>query len=115
MAGHPELPGRRLLQRRLFLPQLRPTTKALGTACGVPATSYCVGFGFPGPANTNNRDYQEATIGFIPTIWSSPNYGKLQFISQFSYVVRTPWYVPTGSPKNAHAFISYVNLRYIIP
>jgi len=89
------------------------TTKALGTACG--ATSYCVGFGFPGSANTNNRDYQEATVGFVPTIWSSPNYGKLQFISQFSYVVRSPWFVPTGSPKNAHILISYVNLRYIIP
>ena len=91
------------------------TNKALGTACGVPATSYCVGFGFPGSANTNNKDYQEASVGFIPTIWSSPNYGKLQFISQFSYVTRAPWYVPTGSPKNAHAFISYVNLRYILP
>jgi hypothetical protein len=91
------------------------TTKALGTPCGAPATFYCVGFGFPGSANTNNRDYQEATVGIIPTIWSSPNYGKLQFISQFSYVVRNPWYVAPGSPKNAHAFISYVNLRYIIP
>lgn len=88
------------------------TTKALGTPCG---TLYCVGFGFPGSANTNNRDYQEGTVGFIPTIWSSPNYGKLQFISQFSYVVRAPWFVPAGSPKNAHAFITYVNLRYIIP
>jgi hypothetical protein len=88
------------------------TTKALGTPCG---TLYCVGFGFPGSANTNNRDYQEATVGFIPTIWSSPNYGKLQFISQFSYVVRSPWFVPAGSPKNAHIFITYVNLRYIIP
>ena len=75
----------------------------------------CVGFGFPGSANTNNRAYQEATVGFIPTLWSSPNYGKLQFISQFSYVVRTPWFVAAGSPKNAHAFITYVNLRYIIP
>lgn len=91
------------------------TTKALGTPCGSDGTLYCVGFGFPGSANTNNRDYQEGTIGFIPTIWSSPNYGKLQFISQFSYVVRTPWFVPTGSPKNAHGFIAYVNLRYIIP
>jgi hypothetical protein len=91
------------------------TTKALGTPCGVLATSYCVGFGFPGSANTNNRDYQEGTIGFIPTIWSSPNYGKLQFISQFSYVVRTPWFVAAGTPKNAHAFITYLNLRYIIP
>jgi hypothetical protein len=88
------------------------TTTALGTPC---RTSYCVGFGFPGSANTNNRDYQEATIGFIPTIWSSPNYGKLQFISQFSYVVRNPWFVAAGSPKNAHIFIAYVNLRYIIP
>ncbi len=88
------------------------TTAALGTPC---RTSYCVGFGFPGSANTNNRDYQEATIGFIPTIWSSPNYGKLQFISQFSYVVRNPWFVAAGSPKDAHIFIAYVNLRYIIP
>jgi hypothetical protein len=88
------------------------TTKALGTPCG---TLYCVGFGFPGSANTNNRDYQEGTVGFIPTIWSSPNFGKLQFISQFSYVVRAPWYVAPASPKNAHAFITYVNLRYILP
>ena len=91
------------------------TAKALGTPCGATGTDYCVGFGFPGSANTNNRDYQEGTIGFIPTIWSSPNYGKLQFISQFSYVVRTPWFVAPGAPKNAHAFITYVNLRYIIP
>ena len=91
------------------------TTKALGTPCGPSDSLYCVGFGFPGSANTNNRDYQEGTFGFIPTIWSSPNYGKLQFISQFSYVVRAPWFVATGSPKNAHAFITYVNLRYIIP
>lgn len=91
------------------------TTAALGTPCGVPPTSFCVGFGFPGSANTNNRDYQEATFGFMPTLWSSPNYGKLQFISQFSYAVRSPWQAPAGSPKNAHAFISYVNLRYILP
>jgi len=91
------------------------TTKALGTPCGSSGTLYCVGFGFPGSANTNNRDYQEGTIGFIPTLWSSPNYGKLQVITQFSYVVRTPWFVAPGTPKNAHAFLTYLNLRYIIP
>jgi hypothetical protein len=91
------------------------TTKALGTPCGPGGTEYCTGFGFVGSANTNNRDYQEATIGFIPTIWSSPNYGKLQVISQFSYVVRVPWYVVPGQPKNAHLFMTYLNLRYIIP
>jgi len=88
------------------------TTKALGTPCGA---QFCTGFGFPGSANTNNKDYQEASAGFIPTIWSSPNYGKLQFISQFSYVVRAPWYVAPGNPKNAHVFMSYLNLRYILP
>jgi hypothetical protein len=91
------------------------TTKALGTLCGSGSTVYCTGFGFVGSANTNNRNYQEATLGFIPTIWSSPNYGKLQVISQFSYVVRVPWYVVPGQPKNAHIFMSYLNLRYIIP
>jgi hypothetical protein len=91
------------------------TTKALGTPCGPQGTEYCTGFGFVGSANTNNRDYQEFTMGFIPTIWSSPNYGKLQIISQFSYVVRVPWYVAPGQPKNAHLFMTYLNLRYIIP
>lgn len=91
------------------------TIKALGTPCGSSGTLYCVGFGFPGSANTNNRDYQEGTIGFVPTLFSSPNYGKLQVITQFSYVVRTPWFVAPGTPKNAHAFITYLNLRYIIP
>jgi hypothetical protein len=98
-----------------FFRNFEETTKALGTPCGVPADLFCVGFGFPGSANTNNRDYQEATVGISPTIWSSQNYGKLQFISQFSYVVRTPWFVPEGSPKNAHLFMTYINLRYIIP
>lgn len=81
----------------------------------------CVGFGFPGSANTNNRAYQQATIGFIPTLWSNPNYGKLQIINQYSYVVRSPWSVPElgtppqPGPKNAHVFLGDVALRYIIP
>jgi hypothetical protein len=75
----------------------------------------CVGFGFPGSANTNNRAYQEATIGFIPTLWSNPNYGKLQLINQYSYVERSPWSVPSGAPKNAHVVLVYVALRYFIP
>jgi hypothetical protein len=75
----------------------------------------CVGFGFPGSANTNNRAYQEGTIGFIPTLWSNPNYGKLQLINQYSYVERSPWSVPSGAPKNAHVVLVYVGLRYFIP
>jgi len=75
----------------------------------------CVGFGFAGSANTSNRAYQEATIGFIPTLWSNPNYGKLQLINQYSYVERSPWSVPAGAPKNAHLVLAYIALRYIIP
>jgi len=70
-----------------------------------------VGFGFPGLANTNNRAIQEATIGFTQTLWGSPEHGKLQFITQSSYVVRSPWSVAIGSPKNAHAFLEYVDQK----
>jgi hypothetical protein len=75
----------------------------------------CVGFGFPGSANTNNRAIQEGTFGFTQTLWGSPEHGKLQFITQSSYVDRSPWSVAPGSPKNAHAFLEYVDLRYVLP
>jgi hypothetical protein len=78
----------------------------------------CVGFGFPGSANTSNRSVQEATIGVIPTLWSNENFGRLQIITQYSYLVRTPWSIISTSgpgPKNAHTNIVYAGLRYILP
>jgi cell division septation protein DedD len=75
----------------------------------------CVGFGFPGSASTNNKSFQEGTVGFTHTIWGSPNHGKLQFINQSSWVERTTWSVPVGGPKNAHAFVEYIDLRYVLP
>jgi hypothetical protein len=75
----------------------------------------CVGFGFPGSTNTNNRAIQEGTFGFTQLLWGSPKHGQLQFITQSSYVVRSPWWVAPGSPKNAHAFLEYVDLRYVLP
>jgi hypothetical protein len=74
-----------------------------------------VGFGFPGSANTNNKSYQQGTVGLIYNLWSNPSTGKVQFIAQPAYVVRTPWSVATGTPKNAHVFIAYVDLRYTLP
>jgi hypothetical protein len=50
----------------------------------------CVGFGFPGSANSNNKSFQEGTVGFTQTIGGSPNHGKLQFINQSSWAERTP-------------------------
>jgi hypothetical protein len=78
----------------------------------------CVGFGFPGSANTSNRTIQEGTFGVIPTLWSNENYGRLQIISQYSYLIRSPWSIlsTTGpSPRNAHTNMIYFGLRYILP
>ena len=91
-----------------------PTTSAC-PAANPPAGFNCVGFGFPGSANTANRALQEPTIGFIPTLWKNPNYGALQVISQYSYVTRSPWYVAPGTPKNAHLSMIYLDVRYVLP
>ena len=93
---------------------LASSTKPAPSCDGVPGFT-CVGFGFPGSANTNNRAIQEGTLGFTQTLWGDPRFGKLQFITQSSYVVRSPWFVAAGQPKNAHAFLEYVDLRYILP
>jgi hypothetical protein len=77
----------------------------------------CVGFGFPGSANSANRLIEEETIGIIPTLWSNANYGRLQAITQFSYLMRTPWsdLSTPGNPKNAHTNMVYIGLRYVLP
>lgn len=90
----------------------------LGSACAdanPPAGFNCVGYGFPGSANTANRLLQEPTIGFVPTLWKNPNYGTLQVISQYSYVLRSPWFVLAGAPKNAHTSMVYLDVRYVLP
>jgi hypothetical protein len=79
----------------------------------------CVGFGFPGSANSSNRAIQEGTFGVIPTLWSSPNFGKIQIITQYSYLVRSPWSIPDvtsgPNPKNAHVSMVYGSFRYLLP
>jgi hypothetical protein len=75
----------------------------------------CVGFGFPGSANTSNRAVQEGTFGVIPTLWSNESYGRLQIITQYSYLVRSPWSILPGNPKNAHTNMVYAGVRYILP
>src|ERR1700676_4819880 len=78
----------------------------------------CVGFGFPGSPNTSNRAIQEGTFAIIPTLWSNENYGRLQIISQYSYLIRSPWSILSASgpnPKNAHTNMVYFGLRYILP
>jgi hypothetical protein len=93
-----------------------PATPA--SSCDGIAGFTCVGFGFPGSANTSNRAVQEGTFGVIPTLWSNENFGRLQIISQYSYVIRSPWSILSTagpSPRNAHTNMVYLGLRYILP
>jgi len=84
------------------------------TGCGATGKSFC-GYGFAGSSNSNDRNVQEPTIGFIPTFWRNPNYGALSLITQFSYLSRAPWVVAAGAPKNAHLGMAYIDLRYTLP
>lgn len=85
-----------------------------GTDPGATSTTY-VGYGFPGSANTNNRSIQEATFGTNSTLWQEPAHGAVQLITVSSYLLREPWYVASGSPRDAHTFMEFVSLRYVIP
>lgn len=74
-----------------------------------------VGYGYTGSSNSQNRAIQEATFGVIQTFWKSPRYGALSLITQYSYLTRNPWYVPTGQPANANLNMVFVDLRYTLP
>jgi hypothetical protein len=74
----------------------------------------CVGFGYPGSLNAN-RAIQEATADLIYTLYSKPEYGKFQFIGQYSYLMRSPWSVAVGTPKSAFTNMIYLDLRYVLP
>jgi hypothetical protein len=78
-----------------------------------------LGYGFQGASNSvaaaQNRIIDEYTIGWTQTLWGNPNYGSLKIITQGSYLSRTPWFIPTGQPRDAHLFMVYADLRYTLP
>jgi hypothetical protein len=74
-----------------------------------------VGYGYPGSPNSANRVINEPTFGFIQTFWKNPKYGALQWVNQYSYLERVPWYVAPGSSKNAHLSMVYTDLHYVLP
>jgi hypothetical protein len=80
-----------------------------------PSTRAAIGYGFPGSANSNNRALQEGTLATQTTLWTRAGYGSVQVITQSSYIARSPWSPSPGSPKEAHAFAGYANLRYVLP
>ena len=74
-----------------------------------------VGYGYIGSSSGQDRTIQEATIGFNQTFWKSGKYGALNFMGQYSYLSRDPWYVATGQPANANINMLFFNLRYTLP
>ncbi len=74
-----------------------------------------VGYGFPGSANTNNKQIEEFTFGLTQTLWKNASYGDLKLMFRASYVDRAPWFVAPGTPSKAHLGMGYINLRYDLP
>jgi hypothetical protein len=74
-----------------------------------------VGYGFPGASNAQNREIHEPSFGLTQTFWRDPKYGALQLMLQYSYVLRYPWVVATGAPRDAHTSMVFLNLRYLLP
>ena len=74
-----------------------------------------VGYGYSGSPNSQNRTIQEGTLGFVKTIWRDPKHGALQFMGQYSYLDRRPWFVAVAQPKLAHNHTVFLNIRYSLP
>jgi hypothetical protein len=74
-----------------------------------------IGYGYSGSPNTQNRSIQEITGGWTHTIWRDGKYGALQWMFEYAYFFRNPWYVAPGAPKNAHEHAVWFNLRYVLP
>jgi hypothetical protein len=81
----------------------------------IDATGKPIGYGYTGSPNSQNRSIHEPTFGLTQTFWRDPKYGALQLMLQYSYVLRYPWFVATGTPKDAHASMVFLNLRYLLP
>ena len=74
-----------------------------------------IGWGFTGSSNAQNRTIQEGTFGWIHTLWRDPKYGALQYITQYAYFTRDPFFVAANTPKNAHQNAIWFDLRYVLP
>jgi len=80
-----------------------------------PANGHQVGFGYTGSPSNHNRAIQEGTFGLTHEFWRDPNFGAMQFMVQYSYLVRHPWYVAPGQPGSANLNMLFLNLRYTLP
>lgn len=87
----------------------------IGRDTVIDANGKPVGYGYTGSPNSQNRAIQEITFGFNQTIWASPRYGAINFMGQYEYLTRAPWYVAAANPDATHDNTIYINLRYTLP
>ena len=74
-----------------------------------------IGYGYSGSPNGQNRSIQEITAGWTHTLWRDGRYGALQWMAQYAYFFRNPWFVAPNAPKAAHQDAAWFNLRYVLP
>ncbi len=87
----------------------------IGRNVAIDADGTLAGYGFSGSATSHNRSVQEATFGVNQTLWKEEKWGALNFMTQYAYFSRRPWYIPDGSPDRAYMNEVWVNLRYTLP
>ena len=87
----------------------------VGRNVAIDTTGKPVGYGYTGAPSGQNRIIQEPTFGFNQTIWKDAKWGAVNFMGQYSYVTRDPWYVAPGQPANASLNMVFFNLRYTLP
>lgn len=73
-----------------------------------------IGYGIDG-STTANHTIGETTVGVNHAVVRNPTHGSLLLIGQYSYVTRSPWAVPAGTPASAHVHMVYISARYVLP
>jgi len=73
-----------------------------------------IGYGITG-STTANHKIQESTVGITQTFFRDAKIGGMQLMVQYSYLKRTPFSVPVGTPSDATMNMVYVNVRYLLP
>jgi len=74
-----------------------------------------IGYGYVGSPPGQNRAVQQITFGTSQNFWRDAKYGALTLMSQYSYLVRNPWFIAAGAPRNANLNMVFLNLRYTLP
>jgi len=73
-----------------------------------------IGYGVDGSQSANHK-IMATTIGITQTFFRDPKIGGMQLMIQYSYLKRTPFLVPVGTPADAKLNMVYINVRYILP